>query len=111
MAGRPGESSIHAPGSRTGSLVGPLTNYRITDADKLGQRGANTKSKDNIAAIRELRDLEGSGLPPTPKQKAKLVKYVGWGDYLKHSRARMALSPRGGKLELLNYRTVKRGTA
>lgn len=37
------------------------------------------KLKANIEAIRTLKEVEDSGKPATDEQKAKLVRYVGWG--------------------------------
>lgn len=54
-------------------------NYRITDADRIGQGSAREKVRANIEAIRVLKSLEGR--PATPEEKAKLVKYVGWGAF------------------------------
>jgi len=56
-----------------------LHNYRITDADQLGEGGPKQKFQLNLAAIRTLRKLETEPRPATGEEKAKLVKYVGWG--------------------------------
>jgi N12 class adenine-specific DNA methylase len=56
-----------------------LNNYRITEADKLGDGGPKQKFQQNLAAIRTLRKLETESRPATEEEKAKLVKYVGWG--------------------------------
>ncbi|HEX7637850.1 MAG TPA: helicase-related protein [Burkholderiaceae bacterium] len=53
--------------------------YRITDADRLGDGGAKTKFRDNIAAIRLLQDLREQGRAAGPDEQAVLVRYVGWG--------------------------------
>ena len=55
------------------------TDYIITERDQLGAGGARTKFRDNVAAIRTLRDLEAAGRAPTAQEQAKLVRYVGWG--------------------------------
>ena len=57
------------------------SNYRITDDDKIGQGSPREKIKGNIAAIRLLKDIEGEGREATAEEKAKLVKYVGWGAF------------------------------
>ncbi|MBI3867438.1 MAG: DEAD/DEAH box helicase family protein [Verrucomicrobia bacterium] len=56
-----------------------LNNYRITEADRLGDGGPKQKFQQNLAAIRTLRKLESESRPATDEEKAKLVKYVGWG--------------------------------
>ena len=56
-----------------------LNNYRITEADRLGDGGPKQKFQQNLAAIRTLRKLETESRPATGDEKAKLVKYVGWG--------------------------------
>src|SRR5258705_8014428 len=56
-----------------------LNNYRITEADRLGDGGPKQKFQQNLAAIRTLRRVETEGRPPTNDEKAALVRYVGWG--------------------------------
>jgi N12 class adenine-specific DNA methylase/antirestriction protein ArdC/phage/plasmid primase-like uncharacterized protein len=57
----------------------PATDYTITDADRLGTGGAKTKFRDNVAAIRVLRQLQDEARPATTEEQATLVRYVGWG--------------------------------
>ena len=54
-------------------------NYRISDADKIGEGPPRQKYRQNILAIRTLRALEAEGRPATSDEKAVLVRYVGWG--------------------------------
>ena len=54
------------------------TNFRITD-DHLGEGGAKTKFKRNMAAITLLKELEFEGRQATPEEQAVLSQYVGWG--------------------------------
>jgi SAM-dependent methyltransferase len=54
-------------------------NYRISDADRIGEGPPRQKYRQNIAAIRTLRTLEAESRPATPDEKAVLVRYVGWG--------------------------------
>jgi N12 class adenine-specific DNA methylase/adenine-specific DNA methylase len=54
-------------------------NYRITEADKLGDGGPKQKFQRNITAIRTLRTIEAQARPATGEENAELVKYVGWG--------------------------------
>lgn len=56
-------------------------NYRITDSDRIGEGGPKEKVRNNLEAIRVLRTLEEENRQPTPEEKAKLVKYVGWGAF------------------------------
>jgi N12 class adenine-specific DNA methylase/adenine-specific DNA methylase len=56
-----------------------LNNYRITDADRIGEGSLKQKFSQNLDAIRTLRQIEAERRPATPEEKAVLVKYVGWG--------------------------------
>jgi N12 class adenine-specific DNA methylase len=56
-----------------------LNNYRITEADRLGEGGPKQKFQQNLKAINTLRTLDAGERPATPDEKAALVKYVGWG--------------------------------
>ena len=53
-------------------------NFVITD-DALGEGGAKTKFKNNIAAIEMLRTLESENRSATKEEMETLSKYVGWG--------------------------------
>ena len=54
-------------------------NYRISDAERIGEGPPRQKCRQNIAAIRTLRTLEAESRTATPDEKAVLVRYVGWG--------------------------------
>ena len=54
-------------------------NYRISDADRIGEGPPRQKYRQNIEAIRILRTLEAESRLATPDEKAALVRYVGWG--------------------------------
>lgn len=54
-------------------------NYAITAKDDLGGGGDKTKTRNNLAAIRLLKQLTAEKRPATPEEQAALVKYVGWG--------------------------------
>jgi hypothetical protein len=56
-----------------------LNNYRLTEADRLGEGGPKQKFQQNLKAIQTLRTLDAEDRPATEKEKAALVKYVGWG--------------------------------
>ena len=49
----------------------PPENFRITD-DHLGEGGAKTKFRNNLAAIYLLKLLESEGKPATPEEQAHL---------------------------------------
>lgn len=54
------------------------SNYHITD-DHLGEGGAKTKFRNNVAAIETLKRLENYGLSASLTDQETLAKYVGWG--------------------------------
>ena len=53
--------------------------YTISDADEVGKGGAKTKARNNVAAVRLVKQLEDDGRMATPEEQATLVKFVGWG--------------------------------
>ena len=53
-------------------------NFAITD-DNLGEGGAKTKFKANIAAIQTLKLIESEHRQATPIEQQILSQYVGWG--------------------------------
>lgn len=53
--------------------------YHITAQDNLGVGGDRTKYRDNIAAIRLLKQLQAEGRDATPEEQSVLVRYTGWG--------------------------------
>lgn len=55
------------------------SNYRISAADSLGEGGARTKFRDNIAALELLLQLRSEARPATLEEQSTLVRYVGWG--------------------------------
>jgi len=56
-----------------------LQNYRYDSEDNQFPSGEKTKYKNNVAAIRLLKQLESEQKQATPEQKKILAKYVGWG--------------------------------
>jgi N12 class adenine-specific DNA methylase len=54
-------------------------NYRIADADRLGEGTAKEKFAQNVAAIRLLRSLHEFGRTASTEDKKILVRYCGWG--------------------------------
>jgi N12 class adenine-specific DNA methylase len=61
--------------------VGPqnANNYRITEADRIGEGGPKQKYRQNLAAIRTLRQIQAEARSATSDEKAVIAKYVGWG--------------------------------
>ena len=57
----------------------PGHNFTITDDENIGKGGAKTKYKDNVAAIRLLKQLEAENRLATPEEQKVLARYVGWG--------------------------------
>ena len=53
--------------------------FTITDEDAIGEGGAKTKFKQNVAAIRLLKQLTAENRQATRAEQAVLAKYVGWG--------------------------------
>jgi N12 class adenine-specific DNA methylase/adenine-specific DNA methylase len=54
-------------------------NYRITEEFPLGQGGAKTKARNNLAAIELLKRLESEGRQADLSEQQQLAQYVGWG--------------------------------
>ncbi len=54
-------------------------NYVITPADQIGSGGLKTKYRDNIAAIRLLKQITAENRKATLGEQRVLVRYVGWG--------------------------------
>ena len=53
--------------------------FRITDADRIGQGSLREKAQANLAAIRTLKRIENEDRLAEPEEKATLAKYTGWG--------------------------------
>jgi N12 class adenine-specific DNA methylase len=68
---------IHPPSARRRELN--PRNYRIDPEDRLGDGSLKQKFRDNIAAIRLVRQLQLEKRSATDDEKRLLVKYVGWG--------------------------------
>lgn len=68
-----------APKPKRDTRVLPGNNYIIKDTDLVGMGGKKTKFKNNLAAIRLVKQLETEGRLATPEEQEILVKYVGWG--------------------------------
>ena len=70
---------LSRPIRRAAPEVRNESNYRISDADRIGEGPPQQKFRQNIEAIQTLRKLEAESRPATPEEKAALVQYVGWG--------------------------------
>ncbi len=57
----------------------PPRDFRITEAHRIGQGGLKEKARDNIAAIRTLRQVEDESREARDAEKAVLARYSGWG--------------------------------
>lgn len=75
MGDDPGE--IHSASARRRELN--PRNYRIDPEDRLGDGSLKQKFRDNIAAIRLVKQLQLDERSATDDEKRLLVKYVGWG--------------------------------
>jgi N12 class adenine-specific DNA methylase len=93
---RDGESRVVSDSGRDGSpqprvrsrvadraSATPRNDYRITDADRVGEGSPREKVKANIEAIRLLKQIEEEKRDATPEERAVLVKYTGWGGLAK----------------------------
>jgi N12 class adenine-specific DNA methylase len=67
-----------APGDPENAVAGPK-NYVITDEDGIGKGGLMTKARNNLAAIRVMKQIEEEGRSATHDEQQVLVQYVGWG--------------------------------
>ena len=54
-------------------------NFTITDEDNIGDGGEKTKYRNNVEAIKLLKQLEAENRLATPSEQKVLAKYVGWG--------------------------------
>jgi len=54
-------------------------NYRYSPDHHLYDGGRKTKFKNNIAAIRLLKELQAQGRPATAEEQITLARFVGWG--------------------------------
>jgi len=54
-------------------------NHRIEPGSLDETRGWKTKARDNLSAIRLVREIEAEGRPATKGEQSRIAKYVGWG--------------------------------
>ena len=79
-----GEGEIISTTGTRGSIKGdtrlvPGENYLFTDNDQVDAGGIKTKYKNNVAALKLLKEIEAEGRLAIPDEQAVLAKYVGWG--------------------------------
>ncbi len=60
-------------------VVAPPQDYRITDADRLGEGSLAQKTRANLDALALLKRLDAEARPATEAEQRVLVRYVGWG--------------------------------
>lgn len=83
-AGRDGDRERAVRRERSRPVTGTVAEDRpvgafTIDADEIGKGGDKTKYRNNVAAIRLLKELETANRPATREEQAILSKYVGWG--------------------------------
>ena len=83
-AGRNGDRERAVRRERSRPVAGTVAEDRpvgafTINADEIGKGGDKTKYRNNVAAIRLLKELETANRPATREEQAILSKYVGWG--------------------------------
>lgn len=83
-AGRNGDRERAVRRERSRPVDGTVAEDRpvgafTINADEIGKGGDKTKYRNNVAAIRLLKELEAANRPATREEQAVLSKYVGWG--------------------------------
>lgn len=83
-AGRNGDRERAVRRERSRPVAGTVAEDRpvgafTINADEIGKGGDKTKYRNNVAAIRLLKELEAANRPATREEQAVLSKYVGWG--------------------------------
>lgn len=82
--GTNGEQRVSSPRSERNSSAGvhspvSLEDDNFTIEDDLSEGGLKTKFKNNIEAIKIVKQIQDQGYKPTPADKKTLSKYIGWG--------------------------------
>jgi len=85
--GRSGSGTVDQSGDTDGGRRGPGDlerqteggDFRISDADHIGEGSPRQKLNGNLDAIRIVKAIEKDPRPATPEEQEKLAKYVGWG--------------------------------
>ncbi len=73
-----GPGTVH-PAASGNDLTAPAKggNYRPTAADRVGEGSLKEKYRQNVEAIRCLRQIEAERRPATPAEQSILIRYVG----------------------------------
>ncbi len=82
--GSRGPADVKAPAS----TVSQRQNFTITNELDFVGAGEVTKYRNNVAAIRLLKQIEAEGRTATAQEQSVLAKYVGWGGLPKAFDAR-----------------------
>lgn len=67
------------PSGATPAPIKGADYFTISPDDLVGAGGLKTKFKNNVAAIRLLRELDETGRVASREEQSILAKYVGWG--------------------------------
>ncbi|QOJ19473.1 MAG: PLxRFG domain-containing protein [Gammaproteobacteria bacterium] len=68
-----------AADTERGAGRGSVEQDHSIDAEEIGKGGLAKKYRDNVDAIKLLKNLETEGRKATPQERKTLAKYVGWG--------------------------------
>lgn len=71
--------SVDSTGSAATPAADRAADFAISADDEIGSGGQKTKYRNNVAAIRLLRQLEERSEPASRAEQAVLAKWVGWG--------------------------------
>lgn len=73
------EVAASAEIERAAPINVPAIDFTIDAETRLGQGTEGVKYRDNIAAIRLLKQIESEGRRASPDEQRVLARYVGWG--------------------------------
>lgn len=73
----PTPTGTNNPPTTAGKRPAPM--FTITEETGIGEGGAKTKFKNNLAAIKTLKTLQEESREATPEEQQTLARYVGWG--------------------------------
>lgn len=62
-----------------GGVAQPSQDFRITEAHHIGEGGLTSKLRDNLAAIRTLKQIEAEERGADVDEQIRLARYAGWG--------------------------------
>ena len=73
------EEVIISTQPNTDKTDNPFSNYYFSEEHHLYEGGAKTKCRNNIAAIRLLKELQSQRRMATEEEQITLARFVGWG--------------------------------